>query len=154
MTLRRALILDTETTGISYEAGARCIEVGCILYDLERGAPIASYSSLMHSKSNEAIGINGIDLELLADARDASLVWTEVVEYILSADVILAHRAEFDRSFIPPKFAAMRPWVCTKFHVDWPGAANGEHLVHLALHFGVGVVSAHRAMTDCDIRDT
>lgn len=150
MTIRRALILDTETTGLD-PIKDRCIEVGCILYDLERGALIASYSSLMQSKSNEAVGINRIDPALLTEARPPSLVWGDVADYILSADVILAHRAEFDRSFTPPEIAKLKPWVCMKFHVEWPGAANGEHLVHLALHFDVGVVSAHRAMTDCDI---
>ena len=74
------------------------------------------------------------------------------------ADVVLAHRAEFDKSFLEASEgfneiwggAPAKPWVCTKFHVAWPGAKSGEHLVHLALAYGVGVLAAHRALTDCD----
>jgi len=36
-------------------------------------------------------------------------------------------------------------------HVRWPNPCASKALVSIALAHGVGVVSAHRAMADCDI---
>lgn len=52
----KALILDTETTGLlpPPEGNDRAIEVGCILYDLVRGASVVSFASLLRAKDNPA----------------------------------------------------------------------------------------------------
>lgn len=147
----RALILDTETTGLDPAAGARCIEVGCILYDLGRACPVVSYSSLIAGlPTNEAQAVNGIPPDILSEAPLAPNVWAKVASLVRLADVVLAHRAEFDAKFVPPEVRVLRPFVCTKFHVAWPRGRYGEHLVQLALEHGLGVASAHRALTDCD----
>lgn len=153
----KALILDTETTGLTPPPSGkdRCIEVGCILYDLVLAAPLASFSSLIRSDANAAEAINRIPVAALREAplgEGPTGVWDRVLGLAERAEVILAHRAEFDRGFVPLNATAGLPWVCTKFHVEWPGGgAAGEHLVHLALAQGVGVVAAHRALTDCDL---
>ena len=149
--MKTALLLDTETTGLSPADGARCIEVGCILFDLTNACPIACYSSLIRSETNEAEAINHIPVAALRDARDSESVWRTMAAIVVSADVIVAHRAEFDRGFVPEPIRNAKPWVCSKFEIEWPLAKTGEHLVHLALAHGIGVVSAHRAMTDVDI---
>lgn len=148
----RVLLLDTETTGLD-PATDRCIEVGCILYDIAEAAPVVAYSSLIGQvdPSNPAIAINRIPPGLIKEAPNASFVWGIVEQLAKSADVILAHRADFDRSFVPAEMRTVKPWCCTKFHVEWPLGKLGDHLVHLALAHGVGVVNAHRALTDCDI---
>jgi len=147
---RIALILDTETTGLDPATDA-CIEVGVIEYDLLHAAPISSFASLIRCDRNPAYSVNRISLGTLGRAAPGDDVWHAVGRFIDRADVILAHRAEFDRGFVPATMRDAKPWVCTKFHVDWPEGEGGDHLVHLALAHGVGVVSAHRAMTDCDI---
>ncbi len=150
MTLRYALILDTETTGLSVAEGARCIEVACIVYDLECAAPIASYASLMRSETNEAEAINRIPVSALRKAPLPDGVWDRVSNMADRCDVIIAHRSEFDRQFVPMSIQEHK-WLCSKFHVDWPRGKPGDSLVPLALAHGIGVVHAHRAMTDCDI---
>lgn len=145
--MKYALILDTETTGLD-PALHKCIEVAVILYDLVHASPVASYGSLLHSDSNEAEAINRIPVGVLRNARDPDSVWNMIRSLATYADVIIAHRAEFDEGFCP-KFD--KPWVCSKTAIEWPMAKTGEHLVHLALAHGIGVVSAHRAMTDVDI---
>ena len=144
----KALILDTETTGLDPERHT-CIEVAVCLYDLSLAAPIMSYASLLRHDSNEAEGINGISPELLVDAPTPDFVWGSVGQLSGGADVILAHRAEFDRGFVPSG-VLLQPWVCTKTDVRWPGRLRGESLVQLALALGLGVASAHRAMADVD----
>jgi DNA polymerase-3 subunit epsilon len=148
--LRRALILDCETQGLD-PAQHRCIEVACILFDLELALPIEAFSTLIQADSNAAEAINCIPVRALVDASPPERAWAILRRFIERADVVLAHRAEFDRGFVPPELAKLRPWACTKFHVQWPRGQGGEHLVHLALAHGVGVVHSHRAMTDVDI---
>jgi DNA polymerase III subunit epsilon len=148
--MRRALIFDTETTGLSPETD-RCIEYACILFDLELAVPVEAFSTLIQCDANAAESVNHIPAAALADASSPERAWAILHRFLDRADVVLAHRADFDRSFIPADIAKMRPWCCTKFHVEWPLGKTGDHLIHLALAHGVGVVSAHRAMTDCDI---
>lgn len=147
--MRHALIIDTETTGLDPNVDA-CIEVAAILYDLEQAAPVASFASLIRCDRNPVYEINRITLRMLERSPEAGEVWPHVWRLSQSADVILAHHAEFDRGFVSPQVRDAKPWICTKFHVDWPHGKPGDHLVHLALAHGVGILEAHRALTDCD----
>lgn len=131
-------------------ATSRCIEVACILYDLVHAAPIASCSYLIAADENPAEAVNGIPTALLQRSRFLPDPWDMCIHMAESADVILAHRSDFDRSFVPLSIRDAKPWVCTKFHVQWPKGKLGDALVPLALAHGVGVVHAHRAMSDCD----
>jgi DNA polymerase III subunit epsilon len=148
--MRRALLLDLETTGLDHNK-EQPIEVGCILFDLVIGAPVFSYASLIRADSNAAFAINRIDPLLLVDAPEPKQVWPFVMRLASQADIILAHRKEFDHSFCPPELQTVRPWGCTKNEMEWPSqdGRSGHHLVHLALD-GLGVAHAHRAMSDVD----
>ena len=147
--IRRVCLFDTETGGLDPSKDP-CIEVAVCLYDLVLAAPIASFSSLIRAETNDAFAVNRIPVEALHDAPPADVVWRRVAAIIESAQVFVAHRAEFDRGFTPEPLRSSRPWVCSKFHVDWPYGKPGDHLLHLALAHGVGVVHAHRAMSDVD----
>ena len=145
----KALLLDTETTGIG--EGHHAIEVAICLYDLELGVPLSSFASLIRSATNEAEHINRIPVAALGTAPGPAAVWSAVLPYALQSDVIVAHRAEFDRGFVPRELAELRPWICSKFDVEFGEEHGvGPGLVHLALSLGLGVASAHRAMTDVD----
>ena len=150
--VRLAAILDTETGGLD-PAKHPCVEVAVTVYDLELAVPLASFSSLIQSESNEAQEINRIPVDLLRStlAPPAEVVWRRVEAIIQDCDVFIAHRAEFDRSFTPEPIRSSRPWVCSKLAIEWPMGKYGDGLVHLALSHGVGVVNAHRAATDVDI---
>jgi DNA polymerase-3 subunit epsilon len=153
----RLLIVDTETTGLSPEDGAVCIEVAAMVYDTKFGS-IESFSSLIRHDSNAAEHINRIPVGALLVAPEADRVWERVQELWETCDTFCAHRAEFDRKFVTPGMRSVSShpgidtaaWICTKVDVDWPGGHRGDHLVHLALAYGLGVASAHRAMTDVD----
>lgn len=142
----RVLIVDTETTGLSPDDGAKCIEVAAMVYDTKHG-PIESFSSLVFHDRNEAEHVNRIPVGALGGAPSSEYVFGLFESMAGSTEALVAHRAEFDKKFVPD---VKLPWICTKVDVDWPGGHRGDHLTHLALAYGLGVVSAHRAMTDVD----
>ena len=148
--MKRVLLLDTETQGLD-PSTHQAIEVACIAYDIKLAAPVSCYSSLMYADSNAAYAINNIHPDLLKNAPPAEMVWNRIFEFAKRCDAIVAHRAEFDRSFSPTEMQAL-PWICSKFDLSYPRCSTvGEHLINLCLQHGVGVVAAHRAMTDCDL---
>lgn len=163
--MRNVLLLDTETTGMDPEKdGARCIEVAVQLFDIQLATPIMSFASLMWDPSwgepaNPQEKTNGISAAMLAFAPPPLEVWRRVRAIAgCAAECVVAHRAEFDMRFTPPMKRPTAagpedplPWACTKSDFKWPHGLRGDHLVHLALGLGLGVVAAHRAMTDVDI---
>jgi DNA polymerase III subunit epsilon len=153
-------ICDTETTGV--RSNDAVIELGAILYSLKLATPIATYSELIPTEvkmSSEKIKgctaseINGITPELLAKVpENFSSVRRVLGKFLAASEVILAHNASFDQRFIGdhPTFKDKK-WVCTMNHVKWPRVCPSKALSSIALAHGVPIVSAHRALTDCDI---
>jgi DNA polymerase-3 subunit epsilon len=142
-------IFDTETTGIDAK-DHETIEAACALYNIKEKAVIETYASLIKTDHNEAVEINEIPVSLLQLAPSESHVWENVSRLFNLADVIIAHRVEFDIKFVPENLAKLRPWCCSKFDILWPRGKEGSDLLHLALAHGVGVVHAHRALSDVD----
>ena len=145
------IITDVETGGL--EAGKDpCLEVGVVVFDIPTLSTIETFSTLIYAKENGAAAINRIPVDLLERGRLPSNAW-QIVEKIVdrySHDAcFVAHRASFDRSFYPSDVAARLPWACSKYDVPWPLSKYGDGLVHVALAHGIGVLDAHRALTDC-----
>ena len=164
----RVLLVDTETTGILWDEGARVIEVAAALYDTKYAAVIESFSSLIRHDSNEAEAINGIAPGLLLEqGNEPERVWNQFLHLSEDAECYCAHRAEFDQGFVSKSIDALsfevepiehilemwdpaKPWCCSKTDFSWPHGLRGDSLVQLALGLGLGVASAHRAMVDVD----
>lgn len=157
----RVLLVDTETSGLDYEAGARVVEVAAALYETKYASVIESFSALIRHDKNEAEHVNGIPAGLLLEHGDDPLaVWDRFADLGIEAECYVAHRAEFDQGFAGKSISALeggvdnwdphKPWVCTKSDIEWPNGLRGDHLVQLALGLGLGVASAHRAMADVD----
>lgn len=146
--IRTVAITDTETTGLSPETD-RCIEVAVVLWSVEHRTILECFSSLIRGEGNAAEAINAIPAAVLPSARDPHDVWDRVACLVDKADVMAAHRAEFDRSFYPANLREAKPWLCTKFDVQWPRAKLGAPLTEAALAHGLGISHAHRALTDC-----
>lgn len=143
------LILDTETS--SLDDSAVCIEVAAALFSVPHASVVRSVSSLIRAEANPARDVNRIPDALLALAPPASAVWPVVQRFAEHADAIVAHKAEFDRRFVPAAATAGRPWICTMDDVQFPRGASGDSLVKLALAHDLGVATAHRAAADVDL---
>ena len=148
--IRRALLLDTETTGLD-PATSATIEVGCILYDVAAACPVTHYATLIRASANPAESTNRIPVAALVEASDPASVWPAIGKLAAKAEVIVAHNAEFDRKFVPAAIRDERPWVCSASDLAWPKSKPGASLVNVALAHDLGVAYAHRALTDCDL---
>lgn len=147
--MKTVLILDTETTGLD-PAKDRCIEVAVVRYSIEHSAIVEAYSTLIKAEANGAESVNHIPSALLQDGEHAERVWPMVEVVGATCDAVLAHNADFDRSFTPPDILDDIPWIDTCNGVTWPHESKpGASLISLALEHGLAVVDPHRALSDC-----
>ncbi len=158
---RNVLIVDTETTGIDPERD-RAIEVAAILYSVPAQSTLYQMSALLPARENPAVNINRIaplalqQLEPELEARSLQLLQ----DLATAADYAIAHNADFDQQWFGEGRLPVLcggdgeplPWLCTMTDFSWPLAAkSGDSLINLALAHGIGVSSAHRALTDCQL---
>lgn len=153
------LILDTETSGID-ESKHEVLEIAAILYSVEHHCTLQQISTLIPTdlETNPAEAINNISIAA-ANATPAELsdylcqtinYWGKIATYVV------AHNAEFDRKWFKehPILAELydQAWLCTCHDFTWPKQHRpGQKLIDLALAHGIGVSSAHRALTDCQL---
>jgi DNA polymerase-3 subunit epsilon len=111
----RQVFLDTETTGLSPEAGDRIIEIGCIEMAHRRltGRTFHRYLNPERANHEEAVKVHGLSDEFLADKPLFASVVDELLDFVSGADVVI-HNAAFDLGFLNaelrrlgrPEFAA------------------------------------------------
>lgn len=147
--MKTVLILDTETTGLAPESD-RVIEVAAVRYSLAHRCVLESYASLIRGDGNAAENVNHIPAAALAGGEAPHIAWQTVECMGARSDAVLAHNADFDRSFTPREVLANIPWIDTCGAVDWPRQSKpGASLISLCLDHGLGVVDPHRALSDC-----
>ena len=101
MTRMRQIVLDTETTGLSWEKGNRIVEVGCIEL-LERrptGRQFQRYFNPGREMEPGAQEVTGLSLEFLRDKPRFETVLDELLDFIRGAELII-HNASFDVGFL------------------------------------------------------
>jgi DNA polymerase III subunit epsilon len=154
------LIIDTETTGLNPTCD-RVIELGAILYSVEYQTVLHQLSTLLSAPDNPAERINRIPAAVLPTIspvlmQQSLLIFQTMVD---QADYVVAHNAAFDRKWFNgthlPELHRQGdplPWLCTMDDFTFPlQNRSGDSLINLALAHGIGVGSAHRALTDCQL---
>lgn len=97
----RQIILDTETTGLSWERGNRVVEIGCVEYIERRpsGRTFHVYLKPDCDFEQGAQEVTGLTLEFLADKPEFAQVAEEFLAFIDGAELII-HNAAFDLGFL------------------------------------------------------
>ena len=97
----RQIVLDTETTGLSAEAGDRIIEIGCVELVSRKltGNNRHFYLNPERDSHEDALKVHGISNEFLRDKPKFAAVADELMEYLSGAEIII-HNAAFDVAFL------------------------------------------------------
>jgi DNA polymerase-3 subunit epsilon len=154
-TVRRAAIVDTETTGTDATTD-KVIELAIVVFEYchvsgtvgrvldtydgleDPGIPIPPASTAIHGITDAMVAGQRID-----DARVAGL--------LEPVGLVIAHNAGFDRKFLEPRLPvfATLPWGCSWLEVPWSDAGiTSSKLEYLAYRYGF-FYDGHRAEADC-----
>ena len=135
--MKKLAVVDIETTGLNPEKD-RIIEIGIVQCEREtKGLKVIRwYESLQDPGFPIPMEVESLTGITDADVKDQRIEWNQVSEIFQHSDVIMAHNAKFERSFL--KEHAERKWACTMAMVDW--ALYGltcRKLHHLAADLGI-----------------
>ena len=149
-------ILDCETTGLDPERHKMIeLAVGTLSIDLERGdvVDVTPPQSWLEDPGDDL----SLEIERLTHITpymliDKAFPEATIREALVGVDMIVAHNARFDRSFVTrrfPSFGAL-PWACSMSEIDWPtlGWAGGRSIGALLTAAGFFLPDAHRAAAD------
>ena len=97
----REIVLDTETTGLSAEAGDRIIEIGCVELVGRKltGNNLHLYVNPERDSHEDALRVHGISNDFLRDKPKFAQIADELVDYLRGAELII-HNAAFDVGFL------------------------------------------------------
>lgn len=154
--LIKAVILDTETTGLN-SASDKIIELGMIAFEFcpttgkayqvlgtfneleDPGFPIPPESTKVHGIDDAMVSGKFIDEAKLCSFLDG-------------VRLIIAHNAKFDRPFVESRFPMFKDyaWACSLSQIPWSeeGISSAKQ-EFLAYSFGFHY-EGHRASNDCE----
>jgi len=115
----REVIIDTETTGLSYKTGDRIIEVGCVelINHIATNKSLQFYCKVDKEISESAQKITGITNVFLKDKKSFSDNCERFLEFI-DNDPLIIHNADFDIGFINNELALVGKKPLTNPVVD------------------------------------
>lgn len=155
--VRRALIVDVETTGLTFATDA-IIELGLVLftYDAATGqvCDVLATESWFDDPGRpippDVVALTGITDD---DVRGQRIDDERVRELATDVGIIIAHNAAFDRPFVDRRFPFLGAlhWGCSLQDVPWRahGVASNKLEYLLVTHAGMFLDTHHRALDDC-----
>jgi DNA polymerase III subunit epsilon len=159
----RQIFLDTETTGLSPEAGDRIIEIGCIEMLNRRlsGREFHAYLNPERRNHEDAVKIHGLTDEFLADKPLFASVADQLLAFVEGAEIVI-HNAAFDVGFLNeelrrlgrPKFTGFVGRVTDSLLMAremFPGKANSLDALCRRLEVDNSNRSLHGALLDAGL---
>ena len=104
----RQIVLDTETTGLSWEKGNRVVEIGCVEL-LERRPTGRTFQCYLDPECDFEPGaqeVTGLTREFLADKPKFAEVVDEFLAFVDGAELVI-HNAAFDLGFLDAELARL-----------------------------------------------
>jgi len=159
----RQIVLDTETTGLSAEAGDRIIEIGCVELVGRKltGNNRHFYLNPERDSHEDALKVHGISNEFLRDKPKFAQVAGELVEYWAGAEIII-HNAAFDVAFLDKELerAGLKSFASYVSQVTdtlamakemWPGKRNSLDALCDRLGVDNSGRTLHGALLDAEL---
>jgi DNA polymerase-3 subunit epsilon len=148
------VFLDIEATGLSYKQD-KLIELGMVKFEYTQDGrvfrlldefncyqdpnmPIPEYITKLTGINNDTV-------------RGQMIDENGVAAYLHDVDIIIAHNAQFDRTFFELTFPTVPPkaWGCSMYDIDWNSEDISSHkLEYIAYKYGF-FYDGHRAVIDC-----
>ena len=106
----RQIILDTETTGLSWDKGNRVVEIGCVELVERRptGRTFQCYLNPEREFEPGAQEVTGLTWDFLADKPKFADVVDEFLAFVDGAELVI-HNAAFDIGFLDSELARLGP---------------------------------------------
>jgi DNA polymerase-3 subunit epsilon len=106
----RQIVLDTETTGLSWERGNRVVEIGCVELVERRptGRTFQRYLNPEREFEPGAQEVTGLTWEFLADKPKFADVVDEFLAFVEGAELVI-HNAAFDVGFLDHELSRLGP---------------------------------------------
>jgi DNA polymerase-3 subunit epsilon len=106
----RQIVLDTETTGLSWERGNRVVEIGCVELVERRptGRTFQRYLNPERDFEPGAQEVTGLTWDFLADKPKFAEVAEEFLAFVDGAELVI-HNAAFDLGFLDYEFSRLGP---------------------------------------------
>ena len=148
----KAIILDTETTGLSNND--ELIELSLLLVEFDKQGnlePIADYTGLkepdcqIHPQAKAKHGLSINDLE------GEKLNLESCYDIFDRANFIVAHNSSFDKKYIDKEFDYLseKEWLCSYKDIDWDDRGfESQKLVDLVNNHDIEIENEHRAKSD------
>ncbi|GAM08783.1 DNA polymerase III PolC-type [Geobacter sp. OR-1] len=116
--MKRHVIVDVETTGMSTKNGGRVIEIGAVA--VEGGEIVAELTSLVNTETPIHWGaqrVHGISAAMLRGKPAPEDVWPSFIEFFADSPMV-AHNAPFDSGFVRHELSLIglflpNTWHCT-----------------------------------------
>lgn len=139
-------VVDTETSGFSPDT-SKLLEIAAV--KVRGGHVVEEFSTLVRNRTTQkAMEVNHITPDMLKTApnqEDAVAAFRAFV----GNDVLVAHNARFDKSFIDCVSHLPNEWIDTLAVSRMFYAGEGNKLADMCKRYGVPYANEHRALDDC-----
>ncbi|WPY00063.1 DNA polymerase III subunit epsilon domain protein (plasmid) [Candidatus Megaera polyxenophila] len=148
------VFLDIEATGLSYTQD-KLIELGMVKFEYNKHGYIFRLLDDFNGYQDPGIPIPEYITELTGInddmVRGRKIEENAVANYLQDVDLIIAHNAQFDRTFLEAAFPSLpaKAWGCLMYDVNWDKEGiSSRKLEYIAYKFGF-FHEGHRAINDC-----
>ena len=148
----RAILLDTETTGLTGED--ELIELSLLLVEFDDNGnlePIAEYTGLREPNCRIHPGAQAKHGLTMDDLAGEALDLESCYNIFDKSNFLVAHNSSFDKKYIEDEFDYLsdKIWLCSYRYIDWKSRGfKSQKLVDLAKSHDIDIEDEHRAESD------
>ena len=155
------IVLDTETTGLSFRERQKVVEIACIeTKDLIATGKV--FHKLINPKRNvpeEAFKIHGFSQQFLSDKETFGQIADEFLSFIKDKKIII-HNAPFDLGFLDGELGSIqKEKINKKLIIDslevarnkFPGTSNSLDSLCKRFNIDLSRRTKHNALLDCEL---